>query len=384
MKQTNQILRCTLITFFTLAFFSCEQEENTTNFLSNQEKENFVTQEKAIEISSSLVFDKIAKNTNSSIKKNIFSISPITDGNNEPIFYVINYQEGGFVLLAADNRYEPILSYSDDGYFDTNKETQPDGLIYWQNSITKDIQYVRENNIYQTAEIKYKWEHINLSNFAGKEPPGGGCVPELEVVNPLLSTIWDQECGYNSALPLSSCTPSSLCGHVYAGCVPIAMAQVMKYHQYPTSYNWSNMPNNYGTNTTAQFIKDIHSAFSTNIHYYCTDTGVDQTYDISALIRNSFGYSSAGQNFYNSTTVKNNLRANKPVILAGGGHAWVADGFKNGKVCLEGGGAEWYLLFHMNWGWDNGDFNGWYSYNNFNPNGNNFNSDVQMVFNINP
>lgn len=29
---------------------------------------------------------------------------------------------------------------------------------------------------------------------------------------------------------------------VYAGCVPIAMAQVMKYYQHPTNYNWSAMP----------------------------------------------------------------------------------------------------------------------------------------------
>tara|TARA_R110002012_G_scaffold9062_1_gene41633 strand:- start:44033 stop:44506 length:474 start_codon:yes stop_codon:yes gene_type:complete len=157
----------------------------------------------------------------------------------------------------------------------------------------------------------------------------------------------------------------------------------MRYYQYPTGYNWSNMPTDNATYSTAQFIKDIHNAFGTNIHYYCTDTGVNQTYDISALIRNSFSYSSAGQNFYNSTTVKINLRANKPVILSGGGHAWIADGFKNGKVCLEGGGTAWYLLLHMNWGWE-GDYNGWYYYNNFNPNGNNFNSDVQMVFNINP
>ncbi len=235
----------------------------------------------------------------------------------------------------------------------------------------------------QTAAVKYQWENIDLSNFAGKNPPeDGGCVSEMEIVNPLLSTIWGQECGFNSLLQLSSCTPSYLCGHVYAGCVPIAIAQVMRYYQYPTYYNWSNMPINTATNTTAQFIKNIHNALGTNIHYYCTDTGVSQTYDISALIRNSFGYSSAGWDDYNSNTVKLNLRANKPVILTGGGHAWVADGFKNSKICYEEG-AVWYLKFHMNWGW-NGDYNGWYSFNNFNPNGNNYNSDLQMIYNINP
>ncbi|SRX55996.1 C10 family peptidase [Aequorivita sp. CIP111184] len=129
-------------------------------------------------------------------------------------------------------------------------------------------------------------------------------------------------------------------------------------------------------------MKHTHDALGSNINYHCNSTGVYNTYDESALLRNSFGYSSAGQGNYNTTTIKSNIRANKPVILAGGGHMWVCDGFKNGKICFEGG-ASWYLLLRMNWGWG-GSFNGYYYYDNFNPNGNNFNSDLQMVYNINP
>ena len=194
MKHTKHVLHWTFIVLFTFTFFSCQQEDKT-NLLPNQKKENFITQEKAVEISNRLTFDNQSKNATSSIEKQTSEILPVSDEKNETVYYVINYQDGGFVLMAADDRYEPILSYSDDGYFDTNKENQPEGLIYWETSITKSIQYLRENNIPQTAEVKYKWENINLSSFAGKEPPDNGCVPELEIVNPLLSTIWGQECG---------------------------------------------------------------------------------------------------------------------------------------------------------------------------------------------
>jgi hypothetical protein len=41
------------------------------------------------------------------------------------------------------------------------------------------------------------------------------------------------------------------------------------------------------------------------------------------------------------------------------------------------------LLLHMNWGWD-GDYNGWYNYNNFNPGSHTFNYKRGMVYNIKP
>jgi len=37
----------------------------------------------------------------------------------------------------------------------------------------------------------------------------------------------------------------------------------------------------------------------------------------------------------------------------------------------------------MNWGWG-GSYNGYYSYNNFNPAGTNFNNNKKMIYNIIP
>lgn len=52
----------------------------------------------------------------------------------------------------------------------------------------------------------------------------------------ILSTTWTQESGFNVALPqISGQYPP-------AGCATIAMAQVMKYNEYPTFFNWNSMP----------------------------------------------------------------------------------------------------------------------------------------------
>lgn len=196
-------------------------------------------------------------------------------------------------------------------------------------------------------------------------------------------------------MPTMSCDVP--CGRAYAGCVPIAIAQVMKYHNYPTNYNWSSMPNSYGTTTTASLINDIHNSIS-GISYDCDGTGVDHDYNVASVFTNHFNYSSASQAGYNRETIKQQLRLNRPVILAGGsdagwwifhnytdGHMWVCDGFRRIQNYSEDCSMGWgYLYFHMNWGWYNGSENGWYAYNNFNPGEYTFNYDVKMVYNIKP
>jgi len=73
--------------------------------------------------------------------------------------------------------------------------------------------------------------------------------------------------------------------------------------------------------------------------------------------------------------------------------AMVCDGFRRNFYCIYDnygnliGGVE-YLYLHMNWGWYEGEANGWYAFNNFNPTVNGttytFNYDRKMVYNIKP
>lgn len=264
---------------------------------------------------------------------------------------------------------------------------------------TKDIvQKAREKNTKQHISTKKNWASFNTLRVIEDTP--NQCDNEFNRKSPLLQTEWSQGCGFNDYMPsMGGCNVP--CGKAYAGCVPIAIAQVMKYHNYPSSYNWSDMPNKYGTNSTSLLIKDIHIAIN-DINYNCDGTGVDKDYNIAGVFRNNFGYSSASQASYNVSSVTSSIANNKPVILGGGrnkgwsfiniyseGHMWVCDGFLRNKICnfAEDGtllGSQTSLLLHMNWGWGNGYENGWYAFNNFNPGSNSFNFKVKMIANITP
>jgi hypothetical protein len=223
---------------------------------------------------------------------------------------------------------------------------------------------------------------------------------QSETVGPLLSTTWGQGYGYNDYTPLTGCT-NYYNGHAPTGCVATAMAQVMKYYQKPSTYNWANMPNTYGTNDTAILMRDIGGAV--RMSYGCDGSSANSGDEIASTFRDDFHYSNASGGDYDYQVVKQQLIANKPVILTGGrkkigiswnmytdGHAWVCDGFQSSTIYSydesEGFCRGWgYLMLHMNWGWGTYEnFNGWYSFNNFNPSTYTFNYETKMYYNITP
>ena len=205
-----------------------------------------------------------------------------------------------------------------------------------------------------------------------------------------MNTSWYQTGGFNNELPYITCNGSRF--QVYAGCVPIAMAQVMKYHQYPSNYNWSSMPLTYATSTTANFIEDIHNAignvYSGEPFYNCDGTGVISSANMGSVLIAQFNYTNAITANYNYNTVKSNINYNRPVILSGSnsisGHMWVCDGYRTTSFYSDDCTGVSYLHFHMNWGWYNHVYNGWYSFGSFNPGNTNYNSNKKMIYNIIP
>ena len=255
-------------------------------------------------------------------------------------------------------------------------------------------------------ENQLEWSEFNLpdisnsTNLSRIEPPDPTCEDEQIEKGPLLVTTWDQRCGFNEEMPLLNCVdqPCWSNDRAFAGCVPIAIAQIMRYYNYPTSYDWANMGATVGSTTTSLFIRGIWNAIPENKKDYdCDGTGVYRSFSVAGLLKNSYDYSSANEAEYNSNTVKNQLNLNRPVILSGGrddgwwifhsyadGYMWVCDGYRDIQIWSEDCSTGWgYLYFHMNWGWG-GFEDGWYSYNNFNPSTFTFNYDVNMVYNIFP
>lgn len=379
--------------------FSCSDETFDDVIKSNANDEFVISKTIAENIANNLLLVNTIENpTNKAMKRSVLknqkkvkSILEVPDKDEKTAFFIINYDGGGFIILAGDKRSEPILAFSDINQFEIDSKDFPAGLVSWLYSSKENIEDIRLKNQKISLQVENQWNNL-LEGGADVvsyriEPEEPDCTPYTIQKGPFLQTSWGQGCGYNSQTPSMSCGP---CSHAWTGCVATAMAQVMKYHQYPTYYSWSNMPNSYGTNTTSTLMKDIGNAV--NMSYSCNASSADTQGEVASSFKNDFGYNSASYSGYNYQTVKSELSNNRPVILRGGrksgwwifsqykdGHAWVCDGYINYIDPCWGS----MLKYHMNWGWD-GTYNGWYSFNNFNPGDHTFNYKTGMVYNIKP
>ena len=160
-------------------------------------------------------------------------------------YYVFSFKSGGFVMVAADDASIPILGYSTDEPFDKNKIPANTKSLF--DSYSKQIKVIVDSKI-DNSVTTTEWKNVQDENFTSSKIT-------LVSIAPLCSTIWSQGCGYNAMCPSDNATSCSSgvtpnpCGHDYTGCMATAMAQMMKYWKYPTTYDWSNMLNRYVVNS---------------------------------------------------------------------------------------------------------------------------------------
>lgn len=334
----------------------------------------------------------------------------------EEAFYINNFANGGFVIISADKRMPKVLAYSNTGAFKT--ENLPWGITAWLEQTKYEVGEVRKQKIKYTGQnlvnIKIQDKPLQSSTSQGKvsvaappTPPPGYCEDTFYQRGPLVQTSWTQDFGYNAQMQLLACGPD---GRAFTGCVATAMAQIIRYRQYPASYNYSIMPNNldftnaYSTGAAeiARLMKD--AAQSVNATYNCDGTSA-VTEDAVNAFKYTFGYSStvkfsssAGDNWNN---IKSNLDAGWPVILKGGtnsngnyinGHAWVCDGYNEAGYCStdQNGNTikNYYTMYHMNWGWGDveplGSYDGWFYLSNMHNQGFSFNYKTGVILNLHP
>jgi len=309
-------------------------------------------------------------------------------------------------MISADNRINRIRAYSLTDKFPIESDELPSGLLGWLVESSDMISQIRVLNEKQTEKIAKTWnqeeiqkiiQQENTNNYKrlqAKEPiDNNNCKNRYTTVGPLLSTIWGQWGAYNDLAPNLGCSGD---GRALTGCVATAMAQVMKFHEYPNNYNWGNIPNSWGTMETARLMRDVGDAVG--MDWGCDGSSADTEEETASSFRNDFGYSSASYAGFNRETVKQQLNLNRPIILRGGrksgwwifgtysdGHAWVCDGYRSSFIYSDDCSMGWgYLYLHMNWGWSSNSLNGWYAYNNWNPGSNTFNYKKGMVYNIKP
>ena len=307
-------------------------------------------------------------------------------------FYVFN-TPNGFVIVSADDCATPILGYSNEGRFDVNNI--PIQLQDYLQDFVEQIQYGIENHLEADEQTARQWELVRTVGRLTNNRYD-------EVVEPLLTTTWNQGCYYNSLCPEDFNGP---CGHVYAGCVATALAQIMRYWSYPehgtgsctyvpsnypeqsvdfwaTTYDWDNMPNSLGASSSPEQINAVatllwHCGVSVYMNYSPSGSSA---YLYSNTLVDYFNYSDElsieFRSYYSDASwkakLKDCLSLGRPLFYCGssvimGGHAFVCDGYDNND------------MFHFNLGWS-GSHDGYYAISAVYG----FNSNQEAAFNIHP
>ena len=288
-------------------------------------------------------------------------------------YYIYNNPNGGYVIVAGDDRLGSILAYSDNGVIEL--ENAPDGLTGLLG------QYAAAYTALQQNPSDYPATAISQTP-----------VPE---VHPILNPInWGQDSPFNLMTPTYTSGLKKV--NYYTGCVACAATQIMRHYEWPkqgtgsktytdplskntlsanfgaTQYDWSQMPKVVPNDPTAaqqQAYSTLaaHMGVALEMQYEASGSG---TYDmlVPYALRNYFGYDNAVRSHnraYYSTgewmqIIKDELQAGRPVFYGGtsdagtGGHAFVIDGYDS-----EG-------LVHVNWGWY-GRSNGYFMINHLDP-----------------
>jgi hypothetical protein len=136
-------------------------------------------------------------------------------------FYIFSFDKGGFVMVSANNQAEPILGY---GFEGTIPESIDNDAVKWMlDGYARQIDTLDIID-FKSTTINSKWEQLITNKFIKSGV-------QTKVVPPLLATNWDQGWPYNALCPSDPAGPG---GHVWVGCGATAMAQIIKYHNYPS------------------------------------------------------------------------------------------------------------------------------------------------------
>ena len=375
--------------------------------------------------------------------------------------------------MSGTRDYYPILAYSDEGQFETDKSRRAPGIDvmlseyevgmafhpdsascayfnFWEELQPTSLQsaaqlmaantaragqdyfqYVEEcigewkadgyevyslasgGNMGLPANIYQEWYNTAVDRTSGNSADFSlkafllrkNVRTQYESKLPQMTTQWDQGTPYNSNLPLVDGQ------HPWAGCVTVAVAQIMKYHKYPANYNWNAMNNKETSSTnwsyTANLIKDVADAVDVEFGLDGSPSNINKAKD--ALV-NKFGYSSDAKIIdHRFGDILYSLNNYGVVYMRGDeggdedGHAWVCDGYKTESYrteyllmvipsetgyfyeqegsYIQNGSS--YSYTHMNWGW-NGRYNDWYLDSNIYTSNGDFKYDRKDIINIHP
>lgn len=337
-------------------------------------------------------YGRDSRNASSIIIKDIQTITSESD---EPLMYVVNYSDDqGFVVISATKNYTPVLAYSDKGYLDVNNTSFTNNIFmdeyktYINSVINIDSDSLRqkyaidwsfyektpesvESRAYTDAQIQQQlanartyysnqgYEVHSLSAATSLIPAAGGQTAEdrangfindicsrtppqydcMDVTlllvkrtndehGPYLETAWHQGTPYAVYTPYGT-----------AGCMKIAVTQLMYYYRWPEDYIWDNIRVDWGeyvdelTLEEANFMKEIGTQLG-QIYVSPGKTTISLSNMRTTFENNDYNISELA---YNRSNAMNYIKSGIPLIMYGRKdsqyvHVWICDGYKHPKV----------------------------------------------------
>lgn len=292
-----------------------------------------------------------------------------SDKTNNAPYYAFNLEQG-YVIVSGDDEMTELVGYAENGFFDA--ENVPPQMQLWLDGYAEYVAAVQSG--------KAKAIKILLSDS-----------PSV-VVEPLVTTKWNQDAPFNNFAPEYT-DDNNNTQRCATGCAATAMAQIMKFHNWPEQgvghysyehqsfgtissnfsehiYDWTNMIDRYNNgeysnvqaDAVALLMKDCGVSLNMN---YGPVSGAS-IYSYYPAFKNYFRYSSRTVNRSGCETaeftkiITDELQEGRPLIYCGtgedGGHAFVVDGYDTN-----------YFL-HVNWGWG-GYSDGYFDMNYMDPTG---------------
>ena len=295
-----------------------------------------------------------------------------SQANEQPAYYIFtNPNDKKFVIISGESKLNELVGYGDK--MTENPNDQPPYFKLFLKEYERVVKEVRS-----------------------KAPTTTPQRPIKRKVEPLLTCKWSQYDPFNKYTPLSNGQ------HTPTGCVATATAQVMFYNKWPknrpqdyiastgddakksATYWWDEMKNTtndmrteHSRQAVGVLMSDIGKAV--NMRYYYRGSDSNLQYACNAL-RDKFDYTVRylDKNFLPANDFLNEVMQEisdgYPVLVVGGPHAFVYDGYD------EQG------LIHTNWGWG-GENDGYFDINivtlnvsGFALNSGTFWDDISVVF----
>lgn len=263
-------------------------------------------------------------------------------------YYVYNLPAGGYVVVSGTTALQPVIASSDHGTIAPDR--LPDGLRYWLGYAAEAAQYA-EQHPEAAAPHPAKARRGIMPGVTLAKPDYSKDVAPLLEHSKIGNIQWAQDAPYNDQCPMKG---GQRC---FTGCMATAMSQVLAYHQYPMSYDWSEILASYKGGAGSSFgrseVARLNHEVGLSLHM---EYGTDQSGSVSTMysraLRDDFGFNENVEliNRDNFTygewmdILLGEFQEGRPVIYDGvsnsGGHAFVIDGYraKDGFV-------------HVNWGW---------------------------------